>query len=308
MIRFGLCCLFRDEPVRFRQTTAAVLRRLPRPQQLRQLSALCLANAHALQQALAACHRLGIGAFRIMTPLFPRYTHPEVGYQLQELPAADAIAAALRQAGEYARRHDLRLSLHPDPFVLLNSPRSEVVRKSMAELTYQALLAELAGIEAINLHAGGVYGDKPAALAALRRAVEALPDTIRRRLTLENDDRSYPPAELVPVCRDLGLPFVYDVHHHRCLADGWSVERATAACVDSWAGREPWLHLSSPRAGWDGSDPRPHADYIDPADWPPEWAGLTATVDIEAKDKERAVLTLMRDLGAGGDPTRRESF
>jgi UV DNA damage endonuclease len=90
---------------------------------------------------------------------------------------------------------------------------------------------------------------------------------------------------------------VYDVHHHRCKADGLSVAEATGRAAATWGAREPYFHISSPREGWSGGDPRPHADYIDPADVPREWLGMSATVDVEAKAKERAVVALVAELG-----------
>ena len=122
---------------------------------------------------------------------------------------------------------------------------------------------------------------------------------VRRRLTLENDDISYSVKDLLPVCEKLRIPLVYDVHHHRCKPDGLTIEEATKLSMATWyaVGREPYFHLSSPKYGWQSNNIKPHADYIDPADFPECWKGLTATVDIEAKAKELAVLQLMRDLG-----------
>jgi UV DNA damage endonuclease len=114
-------------------------------------------------------------------------------------------------------------------------------------------------------------------------------------LTIENDDRIFTPADLLPVCKDLSIPMVYDVHHHRCLPDGISVEKTTQKAIKTW-NREPVFHLSSPREGWLSSDPRPHHDYIDPSDFPDCWRDLDATVEIEAKAKEAAVFKLKKAL------------
>ena len=78
----------------------------------------------------------------------------------------------------------------------------------------------------------------------------------------------------------------------------------TALAVATWGRREPHFHLSSPREGWGGADPRPHADYIDPADVPAAWFGLTITVDVEAKAKERAVVRVMEETTATIRETR----
>jgi UV DNA damage endonuclease len=92
---------------------------------------------------------------------------------------------------------------------------------------------------------------------------------------------------------------VYDVHHHRCNPDAYSVEEATAHAMETWLqlGREPYFHVSSPKNGWQKGSPKPHADYIDPADFPSCWRGKKITVDVEAKAKELAVLQLMKELG-----------
>lgn len=299
MLRFGLCCLFVEQPVRFRAVTAAGLSRLGRPEQLARISAVCESNAASLRLALETVAQLGIGAFRISSPLLPRYTHPGVGYALAALPGVAAIERNLTAARDFAAARDIRLSFHPDQFVVLSSPDPAVVERSRLELEYQGMLAARVGAETIALHGGGAYGDKKEALARLRRAFDTLSEAVRVRLALENDDRTYTVRDLLPVCADLEIPLIYDVHHHRCNPDGLSEEEATALAVRTWesCGREPYFHLSSPRNGWEGRPPRPHADYVDPGDFPPCWLPLRATVDVEAKAKELAVLKLMRDLG-----------
>jgi len=299
MLRLGLCCIFREEPIRFRATTARALAGLPRGEQLDRLSRLCLENARSLLNALDAVRRMGIGAFRITSPLLPRFTHPEVGYELGDLPGGREIRLLFGKAKRFARRNDIRLSFHPDQFVVLSSPREEVVENSLRELEYQGMLASLVGAEMISVHGGGVYGDKEAALSRFEISFRRLSRKVRSRLTVENDEKSYTVSDLLPLCRRLGIPLVYDVHHHRCNPDGLSVEEATRQAVKTWekSGREPWFHISSPKKGWTGDDPKPHADYIDPADFPASWKNLNVTVDVEAKAKELAVLKLAVDLG-----------
>jgi UV DNA damage endonuclease len=95
LLRLGLCCLFKNEAVSFRTTTVKVLSALPRDRQLLKLSEICLHNARNLQLALETARRLGIGAFRIMSPLFSRMTHPEAGYSLENLPDGEIISGTL---------------------------------------------------------------------------------------------------------------------------------------------------------------------------------------------------------------------
>jgi len=299
MFRFGLVCIFREHPIRFRRTTATALARSSRLEQLRTLSGICLDNAAALSSALQYCRDNGIGDFRINSQILPLATHPEIGYRISDLPGHREIEEQYRTCGRLAAEHGLRTTLHPDQFVLLSSPSQEVTRHSLEELRHQSEIAELVGSDVINLHGGGAYGDRPAALGRLSRRIEALPEEVRSRLSLENDDRIYTPEDLLPVCEAAGIPLVYDVHHHRCLPDGLSVEEASARAVSTWD-REPLFHLSSPRGGWTSALPRRHDDYVDPADVPEAWISLAReralTVEIEAKDKELAVLRLIGDL------------
>ena len=95
VLRLGLCCLFVKEPIRFRTTTATSLKTVPRELQLNRLSEICAHNSHTLFMALETVRRLGISAFRIMSPLFPRMTHPDVGYRLADLPEGVAIGGKL---------------------------------------------------------------------------------------------------------------------------------------------------------------------------------------------------------------------
>lgn len=300
MLRLGLCCAFREQPIKFKNTTAAAVGKLPRAEALEEIAGLCRHNAQALEQALRFCAANGIGCFRVVSQILPLKTQPSHGYAMQELPGGQEIVRQFLACGELAKSFGLRTCFHPDQFVVLNSRRPEVVAASLAELEYQAEVAEWIGADVINIHAGGAFGDKPAALADFARNLDRLSPRARSRLTVENDDTIYTPADLLPLSRAAGLPLVYDVHHHRCLPDGLSVEQATAEALDTW-NREPLLHVSSPLAGWHGPRPQRHHDLIDIDDFPACWRGLNATIEVEAKAKELAVLKLKRELGEGGD-------
>ena len=295
MIRLGLCCIFKNEPIKFRRTTAKYLLSLARKDRIAHLAAICMDNADALYHALQFCAANGIGSFRINSQILPVKTHPQVGYDLRQLPGGGRIIARFKQCGAFSRENGIRTTFHPDQFLVLASPDADVVRRSVADLEYHAAVARWVEADVINIHGGGGYGDKRAALRRLTGVIQTLGRDIKERLTLENDDRVYTPADLMPVCRQTGVPLVYDVHHHRCLPDGNSVARTTAAALATW-NREPLFHLSSPLHGWERGPCRPHHDFIDPRDFPACWRELDLTVEVEAKAKEMAVLQLKQDL------------
>ena len=295
MIRLGLCCLFRDQPIKFRTTTATAIGKMQRPTALAKLSRLCLDNADALLASLRFCVENGIGCFRINSQILPIKTHPTCGYSVDDLPDADEIVRRFKQCGKFVREHNLRTCFHPDQFVVLNSPRPDVVEKSVQELEYQAEVAEWVGADVINIHGGGTYGDKQKALADFARNLQGLSRRARSRLTVENDDKSYTPSDLLPMCTAEDVPLVYDVHHHRCNPDGKSVEHVTRKAMATW-NREPMFHISSPIAGWDGQKPERHHDFIDVQDFPVCWRRKKLTVEVEAKAKEVAVKRLQTAL------------
>jgi UV DNA damage endonuclease len=298
VIRWGLCCQFLDSPIKFRAATHRYVASLESRVARRYLGEIARHNAHALIQAVERCHQLGIGAFRITSQILPLATHPDSGYLLERLDPSGEVEATFALAADLARSYDVRLSFHPDQFVVLNSAYEQVVRMALAELELQGSLAELAGADTVVLHVGGATGGVPAALERLQRGIERLSPRMRERLALENDDRQFAPRDLLPVCRREGIPLVYDVHHHRCHPDGLSIEEATELAAETWEGREPWCHLSSPKGGWAAMNVRAHADYIDPNDFPEAWLGRAMTIDVEAKAKERAVLAISSELGA----------
>ncbi len=302
MIRWGLCCQFVDATsIKFRTATHRYVSGLEPDARRDYLAAIARDNAAALARAVEFCHVLGIGAFRINSQILPLATHPVTGYTLGSLDEAADLAAEFAAVRPLAASLGIRLSFHPDQFVVLNSERESVREASRQELEVQAFLAELVGADLLTLHVGGAAGGVAAAIERLERALDTVSPRVRSRLGFENDDRLFSPADLLPFCSRTGVAMVYDSHHHRCHPDALSVEEVSLHAAETWAGRdlslgfasrEPYFHVSSPRDGWVAKNPRPHADYVDPADVPPVWRLMDITVDVEAKEKERAVLAV----------------
>lgn len=302
MIRWGLCCQFVDATsIKFRTATHRYVSGLEPAARRDYLVGIARHNAAALAQAVEFCHVLGIGAFRINSQILPLATHPVTGYTLGSLDDAVDLAAEFAAVRPLATSLGIRLSFHPDQFVVLNSERASVREASRQELEMQGYVAELVGADLLTLHVGGATGGVDAAIDRLERAVDTLSPRARNRLGFENDDRLFSPGDLLPFCKRAGVALVYDAHHHRCHPDALSVDEASVRAAETWAGRdaslgfaasEPYFHVSSPRDGWDAKNPRPHSNYVDPDDVPPGWRLMDVTVDVEAKEKERAVLAI----------------
>ena len=250
---------------------------------------------------------LDIRVFRLPSDFVPFSTHPdypELNWKRQIKEAAPELAL-LRQR---LQEQPVRLSFHPGQYVVLNSPRPAVVRSSLEEIRWQCRLLDLIGQppEArVLVHVGGVYEDRPAARERMRRQLHALPNYIRARLALENDDRLWNAREVAELCSEAGIPAIFDLHHHACHSDGEHWLPALSRALQTWNGLRPKIHLSSPRL----QEPlklRAHADYIDPWLWQRfrervEEAGLPEfDVMLEAKAKELAVLRLREEETSPG--------
>lgn len=294
-MRLGLCCTFLKEQIFFKSRQATYLKKFDEQERLNLISTTVLHNAAALMQALEYCEKHGIGSFRINSRFLPMKAHPELGYRLEELPDILLISELLETARLFRHTRNIRLTFHPDQFVLLSSPRKNVTQLSVADLEYHGELAELLGADVITIHGGGAYGDAASSLTRLEKNIDLLSPRVRQRLALENDDRVYSPEQLLATCKRLSVPLVYDVHHHRCLKDSLGIEEATTEARATWD-REPLFHLSSPKDGWAARDPKKHHDYIDASDVPDAWQGFDLTVEVEAKAKELALLRLQHDL------------
>ena len=233
--------------------------------------------------------------FRIGSGMFPFMDHPTLAYRISDLhPQHEAaIRKSLADAGVYAQAHGMRLSCHPGPYTCLASPDPHTVAKSVQCLEMHSLIADLLGYGdefAINIHMGGVYGDKHSTAGRFLQTFCALPPAIKRRLTLENDDKPtmWSMTELFKmVAKHCTIKLVLDVHHHRfCQQE--SLRDAAAMAFSTWDGfcEIPKVHYSESKPN---ARPQAHSDYIRE-----KMPALSDTVQydvmIEAKAKDLALL------------------
>lgn len=237
----------------------------------------------------------GIRFFRIGSGMFPFMDHPTIGYSIYDLNGVHelAIRKNLSEAGAYAKAHGMRLSCHPGPYTCIASPDPQTVKKSIDCLEMHSLIADLLGYGdefAINIHMGGVYGDKHSTAGRFLKEFSRLKPALKRRLTLENDDKPtmWSMSELFKeVAKHCTIKLVLDIHHHRfCQQE--SLREAADMAFSTWEGfcEIPKVHYSESK---EGARPQAHSDYIRN-----EIPELSDTVQydvmIEAKAKDLALL------------------
>ena len=159
------------------------------------------------------------------------------------------------------------------------------------------------------LHLGGTFGDKTATLDRFRENYVKLPQGVKNRLVLENDDVSWSVHDLLPVCEELNIPMVLDFHHHNIVFDQEQIREGTKDIMNlyprilaTWKRKNitPKMHYSEPTpAAITGHQRRKHNPRV--ATLPP--CPPDMDLMIEAKDKEQAVFELMRTFKLPGYDT-----
>ena len=232
--------------------------------------------------------------FRITSGLAPWKSE----YEWEDLKDLKQIQIYLHSAGVKAKTHGLRITSHPGPFNVLTSPHEHVVENCVVDLTMHGDVFDMLGqsrthYNKINIHIGGAYGDKPKSMERFCKNFERLPDSVKSRLTVENDDKQtmYSVKELYNgVYKRIGVPIVFDYHHHRFCDGGLSEQEALELAISTWPeGITPATHYSESRSIEQQDEkirPQAHSDYV--YDYIDTY-GNDIDIMIEAKHKELAV-------------------
>ncbi len=235
-----------------------------------------------------------IGFFRISSDIFPWASH----YNIIDLPQYQEIKNTLKVAGNIAKKNSLRLTAHPGPFNVLVSPNPSVVENTIKDLQIHGEIFDLLGLSfspynKINIHCNGVYGDKKTAMDRFCYNYQKLPDSVKTRLTVENDDKSsmYSVQDLMYINNKIGIPIVFDYHHHKFCSGDLSEKKALELAISTWPQNiVPVVHYSESKSFHENNPevkPQAHSDYIDNL---PNLYGYDVDIMVEAKAKELSIL------------------
>jgi UV DNA damage endonuclease len=204
----------------------------------------------------------------------------------------------LSDCGQLATQYGHRLTAHPGPFNVLVSPNEDVVQNTITDLTIHADIMDFMGLSRtpynkLNIHCNGVYGDKESALDRFCKNFERLPMSVQSRLTVENDDKAtmYSVKELYDgIYKRIGIPIVFDYHHHRFCTGGLSEQEALELAISTWPDDiVPVVHYSESRSKEQLDEkirPQAHSDLIKQL---PNTYGHNVDIMVEAKHKELAI-------------------
>ena len=257
-------------------------------------SELGLLNAKDLLTILQWNNEHNIKCFRTSSDIFPWGSE----YGLQNAPDYKEIKSILQLCGKFADNHGIRITSHPGPFNVLVSPREHVVENTIKDLELHGEVFDMMGLSRtpynkLNIHCNGVYGDKISAMDRFCKNFERLSESVQTRLTIENDDKAsmYSVKDLMYIHERIGIPIVFDYHHHGFQTGGLSEQEALELAMSTWPkGITPMVHYSESKRLHEGNDKlkeQAHSDYINDL---PNLYGNKVDVMVEAKAKELSIL------------------
>jgi UV DNA damage endonuclease len=206
-----------------------------------------ITHTHNLVKKVATLEP-GLRMVRLTSDMLSFYTEPSWKDFWQTTDVQNELAKMFAPIGETARANDVRLSFHPDQFVVLASDRDEVVNKSIEEFEYHCDMVRMMGYGKtfqdfkVNVHISGRRGPQ-----GIRDVYNRLSPEARNTLTLENEEYTHGLTDCLSLS-DL-VPTVMDIHHH-WIREGEYIELTddrVKMVIDSWRGVRPAMHYSVSR-------------------------------------------------------------
>lgn len=276
-------------------------KKLNREERTEKLKSITRQNLESTLRALHfnVAHRIPL--YRFSSSIVPLATHPEV-----EWDYISPFRELYKEIGKLVKKHQLRTSFHPNQFTLFTSDKPHVTNNAVTDMNYHYRLLEAMGLaeEAyINIHIGGAYGNKKAAVNRFHENIQKVPSAVKSRMTLENDDKTYTATDVLHICERENIPFMFDYHHYQAnKTEDETLENILPRFLALWKDQPfpPKAHLSSPKSK---EAFRSHADFVDATFVHPflhamKQCGQDVDVMIEAKKKDQAMLRLIEELAA----------
>jgi UV DNA damage endonuclease len=258
-------------------------------------------NLNCLVKILQYNVSKGFYFFRISSDLVPFASHPICTYDW-----VGHFRSQFKKVGEFIGEHNIRISMHPDQFVIINALKDDVVERSVSELEYHCTVLDTMGLDStakIQIHLGGVYGDKGSAMDRFIERYHSLSKSLKSRLAIENDDRSYSLKDCLSVQEKIRIPVIFDAFHHQCLNNGETLRQGLELSASTWKESDgiPMVDFSSQQRGQRSGS---HAKTLNTAMFKKflhETRGLDFDLMLEIKDKETSALKALKILKATSD-------
>jgi UV DNA damage endonuclease len=297
-MRYGYACINLTLAAEKIKVNRSMIKRIFKEKGISYVSELTLANFIDLEKVLEWNMKNNLLLYRMSSDMIPWMSE----FEIQDLPDYEEILKICARCGEKVVESGIRLTFHPGPFNVLASNTPQVLINTTKELGQHAQIMDMlqlpvSPIAKINIHVGGAYGNKVSALARFAENYVKLPDTVKNRLTVENDDKAnmFSVKDLMWLHEHTGIPIVFDYFHHQFCTGGLSEEEAFFAAKSSWPSNiTPIVHFSSPRKIFEDTAAMAtaHADFIYKN---VELYRQEVDIMFEAKAKEVAVMKYIEE-------------
>lgn len=249
-------------------------------------------NLRCLKKTLLFNAENGLFFFRLSSDTIPFASHKDFHFNWQEYFKDD-----FKEIEGIIKSHNMRISAHPGQFTVLNSSNKKVVDSALRELKYHVDFFKSLSLDEkakIQIHIGGIYGDKRASIDRFIGNYRELPHEIKRHLVIENDDMSYSLRDCLEINEKTGIPVVFDVFHHSILNNGESIKEALEMASTTWRENDgPMMvdYSSQDRGKKIGT----HCEEIDINDFQVFLgvlleAGIDCDIMLEIRNKEKSAL------------------
>lgn len=202
-------------------------------------------NLESLEKVIDYNIKNNIKLFRISSDIIPFGSSP-----VNTLAWWELFKTQFEQIGDKMKSSEMRVSMHPGQYTVLNSPDEEVVSRAVEDLNYHTRFLDSLGVgpeHKIVLHIGGVYQEKERAMQRFVESYRMLSEAIKKRLVIENDDRSYTVSEVLAISQTTGAPVIYDNLHN-------AINTSDVSKDDAY-----WIELT--RKTWKPADGRQKIHY-----------------------------------------------
>jgi UV DNA damage endonuclease len=238
-----------------------------------------------------------IDHLRLSSDLFPHFTDKET-----DPYTMDFAVKALQEAGECAKKHKHRITMHPGQFNQVGAKDESVFDHTVNDLRMHANILDHmdVGPEGILcVHGGGLYGDKESAIRRWIDQFDDLPRCVRNRLAIENCEKCYSVRNCLEIAQACKIPMIYDCHHYYCYNQLHPTEKTEDIndmmdeIVETWKHADPCFHVSEQAPGLRVGA---HSDYVecipDHMLTVPLKYNVKLNIEVEAKAKEAAIKKL----------------
>jgi UV DNA damage endonuclease len=245
-------------------------------------------NLTCLEEILKFNVRHNIYFFRISSGIIPFGSHPITA----DIKWENNLYKILRHIGDFIKKNKIRINMHPGQYSVINSNNSIVKDNAIRDIAYHVKFLDILGLDSTNkvqIHVGGLYNDKEKSIERFINTYNGLSTEIKKRLTLENDDKSFNTQDCIEISKKTNIPIVFDTLHetiNKSQKDFWDMVMET---FSTWGFNDglPIVDFSTQKPGGKIGSHDSNLDGKAFQDFIRKLGGKDCDIMLELKNKEK---------------------